>query len=117
MAVIDIGTLVNGVAIVGYPNITHINKTNPADGTGKITQVKIYAYANLSNCEVGIFYRPDPVGFPNKLSTRDVVTIGTVVSGSEQTFGVDLEVVEGDYIGIVFTAGYVCAVQPGYNNR
>ena len=115
--IIDIGTLVSGSAVVGYPNITHVNKTNPANITGKITRIEIYAYANLSNCKVATFYRPDPVGFPNKLSTRDTEIIGTVISGSKQIFEVDLDVVEDDCIGICFTAGYLCAVQPGYSGR
>jgi len=114
---IDIGTLVSGSAVVGYPNITHVNKSNPANATGKITRIEMYAYANLSNCKVATFYRPDPAGFPNKLSTRDTESIGTVISGSKQIFEVDLDVVEGDYIGIYFTAGYLCADQPGYDGR
>jgi len=114
---IDIGTLVNPPAPVGYPNFTHINKTNPANLTGKITRIEMYVYYNLSNCKVATFYRPDPAGFPNNLSTRDTEIIGTVISGSKQIFEVDLDVVEGDYIGIVFTAGYICAAEPGYSGK
>jgi WD40 repeat protein len=113
---IDVGTLVSGSAVVGYPNLTHVNKSNPANVTGKITRIEIWAYTNLSNCKVATFYRPDPVGFPNNLSTRDIEIIGTVISGSKQIFEVDLEVVEGDCIGIYFTAGYLCAAE-GYNGR
>ena len=113
---IDVGTLVSESEHVGYPEFTHINKSNPANKTGKITRIEIYAYANLSNCKVATFYRPNPVGFPNKLSTRDTEYIGTVVSGSKQVFEVDLDVVEGDFIGIYFTAGYLCAAIPGYSN-
>jgi WD40 repeat protein len=104
---IDVGTLVSDSTVTENPNFTCISKSNPANTSGKITQIKMYAYTNLSNCKVATFYRPDPVGFPNKFSTRDTETIGTVISGSEQTFDVDLEVVEGDYIGIHYTAGYL----------
>lgn len=116
---IDVGTLVSGSEKVGYPNFTFVNKSNPANKTGKITRIEIYAYANLSNCKVATFYRPDPTGFPNNLSTRDTEIIGIVISGSKQTFEVDLNVVEGDYIGIYFTAGYLCSVPPysGYDGR
>lgn len=113
---IDIGTLVSGSAVVAYPNFTHINKSNPANATGKITRIEMYVYANLSNCKIATFYRPDPDNFPNNLSTRDTEFLGTVLSG-KQILEVDLNVVEGDYIGIYFTAGYVCAVEPGYSGK
>jgi len=106
---IDIGTLVSGHELVGYPHFTLVNKSNPANATGKITRIEIYAYANLSNCKVATFYRPDPDNFPDNLSTRDTEFIGTVISGSKQIFKVDLDVMEGDCIGIYFTAGYLCA--------
>jgi len=113
---IDVGVLTSDDEHVGYPGFTFINKSNPANKTGKITRIEMYAYYNISNCKVATFYRPDPSGFPNKLSTRDTKTIGTVISGSKQTFEVDLDVVAGDYIGIYFTAGYLCAAIPGYTN-
>ncbi|GAI98472.1 unnamed protein product, partial [marine sediment metagenome] len=53
----------------------------------------------------------------NNLSTRDWESIGNIMSGSKQIFEVDLDVVEGDYIGIYFTAGYICAAEPGYSGR
>jgi len=114
---IDVGTLISKSEVVAYPKFTHINKSNPANKTGKITRIEMYAYYNLSNCKVAIFYRPDPDNFPDNLSTRDTEYIGTVVSGSKQVFEVDLDVVEGDYIGIYFTAGYLCADEPGYSGK
>ena len=114
---IDVGALISKSEVVAYPKFTHINKSNPANKTGKITRIEMYVYYNLSNCKIATFYRPDPGGFPNKLSTRDTEYIGTVVSGSKQVFEVDLDVVEGDYIGIYFTAGYLCAVEPGYSGK
>jgi len=115
---IDVGTLVSGTEKVGYPGFTFI-VPNPANKTGKITQIELYAYSNLSGCKVATFYRPDPVGHPNNFSTRDIEYIGTVMSGSKQTFKVNLDVVEGDRIGIYFTAGYICATPPysGYGER
>ena len=84
---------------------TYVDKLNPANGTGKITSVEIWAAADLINCEVATFFQPDPGGFPNNFTTRDTQVIGTVTAGSKQTFPVDLDVEEGDYIGIYFTAG------------
>ena len=81
---------------------TIINSGNPANTAGTITNVEIWALGNLSNCEVATFY-----GSGTTYSTRDYETIGTVTSGSKQTFGVDLDVEIGDFIGIYYTAGNV----------
>jgi len=112
---IDIGTLVEDHDVATGAYTTRINKDNSSNGTGKLTRIEIYAYTNLSNCKVATFYRPDPVGFPNNFSTRDTEFIGTVIAGSKQIFKVDLEVAEGDYIGVYFTAGYICSSY-GYSN-
>ena len=81
--------------------LTIVNKSQPANGTGKITTVEIWANAELSNCEVAIFR----VVSGNNLSTVSTHTIGTVAAGSKQSFEVDLDVVEGDFIGMYYTAG------------
>ena len=91
---------------------TTIN-ANPANASGKITNVEIWANIELAGCEVAIFYRPDPGSFPLKFSTCDYETVnngngaGVVLAGSKQTFVVDLNVLQGDYIGIYFSAGKI----------
>ena len=77
---------------------TMVNKGNPANADGIITNVEIYACSGytLTNCEVAIFY----VVSGNNLTTRDYEYIGNVVGGSKQTFAVNLDVHTGDYIGI-----------------
>ena len=89
---------------------TVVNKNAPANGTGTITCIEIWANTNLSNCEVATFF----VVSGNNLSTRDHVTIGTVTAGSKQIFTIDsesnpisLEVHEGDFIGIHATSGNI----------
>lgn len=112
--IIDIGS----AAVVGddywtFAPRTFISQINPANATGKIISVQIYAQTSysLENCEVATFYRPDPTNFPNKFTTRDYETVdnghgaGVVIGGSTQTFIVDLDVVEGDYIGIYASWG------------
>jgi len=93
-------------------NTTWIDKNNPANETGIITSIEIWAETELENCEVAIFY----VVSGNNLSTRigGTVTLGTVTAGSKQTFTEDsesdpisLNVVAGDYIGIFYTAGTI----------
>ena len=79
---------------------TLINKGNPANADGKITNVEIYAvYGDLTDCWVATFYRPDPSGYPNKFTTRDRFYLGTVAEGYSSR-EVDLNVLTGDYLGI-----------------
>jgi len=79
---------------------TCISKSNPANASGKITSVEIYAYNNMTGAIVATFYRPDPTGQPDYLVARDSYEIGSVTAGSKQTFEVDLDVEAGDYLGI-----------------
>ncbi|GAI90270.1 unnamed protein product, partial [marine sediment metagenome] len=80
---------------------TAINRGNPANATGIINTIEIYANVELNMCKVATFY----VTNENKLSTRDYEEIGTVTAGSKQTFTVSLNVQEGDYIGIYYLGG------------
>ena len=85
---------------------TLIDTKNPANDSGTITSVEIWAMTtyDLSNCEVAIFFLVSGTNY----STRDTHTIGSVTAGSKQTFsGLSLDVQTGDYIGIYFSAGYL----------
>ena len=77
---------------------TRFDICNPANATGTITSVEFYSAGPMENVEIGIFYL---IG-GNYFSTRDSVLIGNAVEGYNQ-FDVDLEVNEGDYIGIYWT--------------
>jgi len=107
---IDIGSeAIERDSSFGAPS-TLINKDNPANASGKITCVEIYASltGDLENCEVATFYRLDPDNYPNKFTTRDTYVIGAVTGGSKQTFDtIDLDVEKGDYLGITFTTGSI----------
>jgi len=93
---------------------TLVNKNNPANLTGKITEVKIYLRspdANATGVKVATFYASG-----DNLTTRDYQLIGTVIAGSVQTFEVDIDVQIGDYIGISRNAGGVIEMDyPGYS--
>ena len=80
---------------------TWVNIGNPANVSGTITSIEIWAQSNISNCKVVIFY----VVSGNNLSTRDYELIGSVTAGSKKTFNVDLDVQAGDYIGAYYTVG------------
>jgi len=90
-------------------NFTLINKNGPANGTGTITSVQIYAKDNMSNCKVAIFQTVSL----NTYTTRSNVTIGSVPAGAVRTRAVNLLVQEGDLIGMFYTAGTVCYVAGG----
>lgn len=99
---VDVGSpAINRLSTV--PNLqTYVIKDNPADNSGKITSIEIWANENLSNCKVATFF----VVSGNNLSTRDTYTIGDVAAGySKHT--VNLNVNINDYIGIYFSAGKV----------
>ena len=104
---IDIGSL--AIARDGWGNIgsgyTRINLDNPANDSGAITSIDIYALSgyNLSGCIVGTVYLLSGTTY----KCRDAHEIGDVTAGSAQNFEVDLDVVEGDYIGVYFTSGYL----------
>lgn len=78
---------------------TIVNKGNPALYSGTLEQVGIYSYNTLYNVEIATFYSTGT----NKLSTRDYQRIGTVYGGSLREYTVNIDVQEGDYIGIYFT--------------
>lgn len=95
MADIDIGSPAinrDGYTTNGY---TYVLKENPANDSGFIHTVQIFAHSACSNFQVAIFSN---IG--NNLTTRDNVLIGAVSGGIKQTFtGLHLAVVVGDYIG------------------
>lgn len=102
---IDIGALAINRAGWGGMGNTQIFQDNPADGTGKITSIEVFAVSgyNLVGLKVATFF----VVSGNTLSTRDWANIGAVTSGSKQTFVVDINVVAGDFIGLYASSGRI----------
>ena len=103
MAAIDIGSAAIDRAGTAAAAYTLIAVENPANLSGKITSIEIWAATDLVNCEVATFYVVSGTNF----STRSTQSIGAVTAGSKQTFAVDLDVQAGDYIGIYYTAGTI----------
>ncbi|MBA7584131.1 hypothetical protein ES708_26084 [subsurface metagenome] len=99
---IDIGCEVIDRAFYWAFGWTIIMKGNPANASGTIDTVEIWANKELVGCKVGIFYTTDG----GTLKCRSSATLGTVVSGSKQTFnGLSLPVETRDYIGMYYSAG------------
>lgn len=102
--IIDIGSeaLIRNHNTLSLGGNTFLDKTNPANASGKIKTIQIYGQNQLSNCEVATFYLVSG----NNFSTRDHAFIGTVPGWGLHEFPVNIDVEEGDFIGIYYTAGY-----------
>lgn len=110
------GTLIGEEAInrsghfgEGY---TIINKGVPAQASGTVKLVAIWASYSMSNVEVATFYEVSP----GRYSTRDTQSIGgTIFAGSRREYNVNLDVQVGDLIGIYFTSGHIEKDVSGYS--
>lgn len=102
---IDVGTAaINRASELSTGGTTLILKDNPANESGTITSIEIWAATDLANCEIGIFTNVSGTNFTSRSNT----TLGAVTSGSKQTFsGLSLAVQTGDYLGIYFSSGTI----------
>jgi hypothetical protein len=83
------------------PGNTLITLNNPADKSGTVRSVQIYAALDLVGCKVGVFYLVSGTTY----KCRSAATIGSVTAGSTQTFSVTMAITAGDLIGIYFSDG------------
>ena len=101
---IDIGSsAIDRGSFLATNNITFISVENPANLSGRITSIEIWAVLEMTGVKVATFEEVDT----NTFTARDSYTIGTVAAGSKQTFDVDLDVQAGDYIGLYTTGGAI----------
>jgi len=99
---IDVGADPIDRAAGASPGYTRVDKNNPANASGTLHSVKVWAAGNISGLIVGTFY----ITNGDILKCRDSVLIGDVEFGAERTFTeLSITVVEGDYIGCYFTDG------------
>lgn len=82
---------------------TDIFPTNPANASGTITSIEIWAYQDMTGLKVGTVYNVSG----NNFTTRDYETIGNVKAGSKQIFEVDIEVETGDYLVTYYDSGAI----------
>jgi hypothetical protein len=105
MADIDIGSgATNRSGSVSGGGYTDIDLNNPANGTGTLTSVEIWANTDLANCEVGTFYLDSGTTYV----CRSSAVIGAVTAGAKRTTdvsGTPITVNTGDYLGIYYTSG------------
>lgn len=102
-AAIDVGPGATTRSTAYSGGNTAVDKGNPANDTGTIDSVEIYAVTdNMLNTEVALFY----VVSGDNLSTRSNALLGTVVKGSKQTFtGLTLACTASDYLGVYWSSG------------
>jgi len=104
---VTISTIVGSRAINRssyYPSdSTLIVAERPATFSGKITYIEIFAYQAMASVTVATFTQVAE----NVFTARDSEFIGDVGGDFKRPFGVDLDVVEGDVIGIFWNAGYI----------
>lgn len=87
----------------GLTSRTVVDKGNPANATGKIISIEIWAHTDIVNCKVATFFGVSG----DNLSTRDYEILGNIADGEKRIFTVDINVQEGDYIGIYFESGLI----------
>ena len=85
---------------------TQIDGNVPANASGTITSIEVWAGNAWIGVQVATFYRPDPDNFPNKFTTRDYETLPNNASAGYQQYDVDIDVVEGDFLGIYLPRYY-----------
>lgn len=110
---IDIGAEASDRGKFAPSYFTFIALDNPANESGHITDIEIYAVEgyDLSGCKVGTFYE----GETGHFTCRDYATIGDVEAGEKRTFSsLSIDCIVGDYIGIYFSEGQIEADSPGY---
>ena len=108
---IDIGSSAANRTALASGNRTYVVADNPANATGILDTFELWFATTGYDCKVGTFS-----GSGTSYDDRDYETIGTVVSGSKQTFsGKDCDVTTGDYIGVYFGSGTLEASSSGYS--
>lgn len=109
---IDIGNAASDRGSSAPANFTWLVADNPANLTGVLTSVEVWAGSDITGFKVGTFFIL-PSG---QYQCRDVETIGAVTSGSKQTFSVTLNVAKGDVIGCYFSTGTIDREDAGGNS-
>ncbi|MBA7592052.1 hypothetical protein ES708_34225 [subsurface metagenome] len=101
---IDIGAAASDRATSILGGYTTISLDNPANASGTITSVEIWANVNITGMRVGTFYLVSHTTY----KCRDSAVIGDVTAGSKQTFpGLSIDVEAGDLIGCYWDDGKI----------
>lgn len=104
MTTIDVGSTAINRDSYGDAGTTFIDFANPANLSGLIDTIEVWANQNMSGLKVGFFYLVSGTTY----KCRTVISIGSVTAGSKQTFsGLSAAIVAGDYIGFYWSGGRI----------
>jgi hypothetical protein len=99
---IDVGSAATDRASNTMNDYTWILVNNPANDTGALDTIEVWANSNLAGFVAGTFD-----GSGTSYTPRDSESIGNVTSGSKQSFtGLDISIETGDLLGYFTTTGY-----------
>jgi len=112
MAVIDIGPGASERPEYLTAGSTVIDKNNPANLSGRITEVKLWANSIMGSVEVGIFTQVDTDIFTSR--SNSLLNSGNNVPIGLQTYAVNLAVEAGDFIGLYWVGGGIKRNDAGY---
>ena len=108
---IDVGSAASDRAERFPGGYTFIDLNNPADFTGKITNIAIYVNTQMASAKVATFYAVDATHYTARSVSGNLGVVGVGL----KNFSVNLNVIAGDFIGIYFTdaADYIDAYTTG----
>ena len=100
--IIDVGGSGDEYPYPGQMAYTLILGKNPANASGRLTSVDINVGdgEDMTDVIIATFYKPDSEESPNNFTARDSQNVGTLTANGKRTVEVDIEIEEGDYIGI-----------------
>jgi len=102
MSAIDIGAAAISRGYGTTSGYTYVLRDNPANDSGIITSVEVWAKTAMAGLRVGTFYLVSGTTY----KCRDSATLGSVATGSKRTFSdLAIQVVVGDLIGFYATSG------------
>jgi hypothetical protein len=111
MATIDVGSAATDRTSTSASGQTVVDANNEANGFGTLDTFELWANSDLADCKLATFYTLSY----SKWTMRDYETIGSVTSGSKQTFtGKNCDVAEGDRLGSYFSSGAIEKSTTGY---
>lgn len=109
MTEIDVGSPAEDRPSTVSGGNTRVLLDNVANESGTLDTIEIWARSDLGNVRVGTFY-----GSSSNRTCRDFAILGTVSSGSKQTFsGLEINVESGDELGEYWSVGVIEATSTG----
>lgn len=98
---IDVGNPATDRGSFGGGANTRLSLDNPANLSGLITSIDVWANTDITGFRIGTFFLVAGTTY----RCRSSATIGNVVAGAKRTFPVSIPVQKGDFIGWYLATG------------